>query len=166
MLRHARLPTGGERPARDRCQAIHATPVSSCAAIGTPEVAMDSLIISRDKSLRAFIDSLLRSESRIWTAPDLIGADQACSALDLDLIIFDLASFRDVEALALLKKHASRALWLTLGEASDIALEITALQAGADGYLAKPFAGEQFLAHVHALQATTQKGRHGRENRP
>ncbi len=112
------------------------------------------LVVEDDPGVRTTLDQLLRFEGyRVLTAVD------GQEALDLlerhrpDLAVVDVVMPR-LDGLALcrmLRRRGDRLPVLVLTARHQLGDRVAGLDAGADDYLAKPFATEELLARIRAL---------------
>ena len=116
---------------------------------------MRILVVEDERKVASFIRQGLEEEGHAVE----VAADGA-AALDLgladpafDLIVLDvMLPKRDGFAvLRTLREHAVRSPVLMLTARDAVGDKVAGLDAGADDYLAKPFAFEEFLARVRAL---------------
>ena len=110
------------------------------------------LVIDDEADVRSVVGRALRSDGHVVaTAGHLETARQRCHAADL--IVLDLR-LPDGFGLALcreLRTTGSRIPILLLTALSQVALRVEGLNAGADDFLAKPFAIAELRARVRAL---------------
>jgi two-component system response regulator TctD len=115
---------------------------------------MRILLVEDNEGLAEWLGRLLRGKN---FATDVVGdaasAEAAWSAYDYDLIILDLA-LPDRSGLSILREFRRRGQVtpvLVLTASAALEARVTGLDAGADDYLAKPFAVEELEARIRAL---------------
>jgi two-component system copper resistance phosphate regulon response regulator CusR len=115
---------------------------------------MRLLVVEDDPALRAAVEAGLRHAGH---AVDVAGSAAAAAArLDVepyDLLVLDLG-LPDADGLTLLTGLRRRGMTLpilVLTARGSLEARVTGLDAGADDYLAKPFAFPELLARVRAL---------------
>ena len=116
---------------------------------------MPILIVEDDPMARALLaDSLHTAGHEVAIAPDGDAALALCRRVRLDLIVADwiMPGMDGVELCRRLKADpALRALYVILLTAREgVADKVTALDAGADDYVVKPYAEGELLARVRA----------------
>lgn len=115
---------------------------------------MRLLIVEDEKKIADFIKRGLKEEGySVDTAPDGEEGHFLATTQEYDLIILDLM-LPKIDGLTLCRKLRSEKIttpifMLTAKDA--VKDKVTGLDAGADDYLIKPFAFEEFLARVRAL---------------
>lgn len=115
---------------------------------------MRLLIIEDEEKIASFIKRGLKEEGyAVDVAVDGEQGDFLAASQDYDLIVLDLV-LPKIDGISLLKKWreekiATPVLILTAKDA--VQHKVTGLDAGADDYLTKPFAFEEFLARIRAL---------------
>jgi DNA-binding response OmpR family regulator len=112
------------------------------------------LIVEDERKVAAFIRTGLEDEAFIVeVAGDGIAGEEAARRGDLDLIVLDLMlPGRDgVEVCRNLRRAGVRTPVLMLTARTSLKDKVEGLDSGADDYLTKPFAFEEFLARVRAL---------------
>ncbi|MGV9266092.1 response regulator transcription factor [Kitasatospora sp. NPDC003701] len=120
------------------------------------------LVVEDDPGVRNTLDQLLRFEGyRVLTSAD---GQEALELLDRqrpDLAVVDVVMPR-LDGLALcrmLRRRGDRLPVLVLTARHQLGDRVAGLDAGADDYLAKPFATEELLARIRALlRRTVQPG--------
>lgn len=114
---------------------------------------MRVLVVDDELDLRSVVTRALTQDGHaVTTATDLSGAREAVSTAT-DLLVLDL-SLPDGFGLALcreLRAERSTIPILVLTAHSEVARRVEALDAGADDFLAKPFALAELRARVRAL---------------
>ncbi|MFJ8436661.1 response regulator transcription factor [Kitasatospora sp. NPDC094019] len=112
------------------------------------------LVVEDDPGVRATLDQLLRFEGyRVLTATDGQGALELLERHRPDLAVVDVVMPR-LDGLALcrmLRRRGDRLPVLVLTARHQLGDRVAGLDAGADDYLAKPFATEELLARIRAL---------------
>ncbi|MFJ8623700.1 response regulator transcription factor [Kitasatospora sp. NPDC093550] len=118
------------------------------------------LVVEDDPGVRTTLDQLLRFEGyRVLTAGDGQEALELLEHRRPDLAVVDVVMPR-LDGLALcrmLRRRGDRLPVLVLTARHQLGDRVAGLDAGADDYLAKPFATEELLARIRALlrRATT-----------
>ena len=113
------------------------------------------ILIAEDDTILA--DGLSRSLRQAGFAVDGVvsgeAADSALSHEEYDLVILDLGLPRlaGLEVLRRLRRRESRVPVLILTAADSVEQRVTALDLGADDFMAKPFALSELEARVRAL---------------
>ena len=121
---------------------------------------MKILVVDDDRSVR---DTL--RQSLTFNGYDVIQATDGEEAQTLirkenpDLVIMDgiLPKVDGLEILRSLRGSGSEVLVLMLSQKHDVADRVAGLDAGADDYLAKPFALEELLARVRSLYRRSRR---------
>ncbi len=117
------------------------------------------ILIAEDDPVLA--DGLVRSMRRLGYVPDQVRqgdeADAALSTQTFDLVILDLGLPRlhGLEVLRRLRARHGSTPVLILTAADSIDQRVQGLDAGADDFMAKPFALEELEARVRALGRRT-----------
>jgi DNA-binding response OmpR family regulator len=125
--------------------------------------AMRILVVEDERKVASFIRQGLEEEGyAVDVAPDGAAAvDLALGGTTYDLIVLDvmLPKQDGFAVLRALREHRMGAPVLMLTARDRVPDKITGLDLGADDYLTKPFAFEEFLARVRALlrRATAQR---------
>ncbi|HTI14262.1 MAG TPA: response regulator transcription factor [Dictyobacter sp.] len=114
---------------------------------------MKILIIDSDRDLVEMLASWLKTlEYEVYRALVFERIEAEWIAHNPDLVILDTAiSGGDVLPLCCALRGQHDALILVMTDGKDVHDEVRCLEAGADGYLRKPFFPSQLLAHIHAL---------------
>ncbi|WP_424216854.1 response regulator transcription factor (plasmid) [Streptomyces sp. BI20] len=116
------------------------------------------LVAEDDPGVRATLEQLLRFEGyRVVAAPDGAVALDLTESERPDLAIVDVVMPR-LDGLSLcraLRRRGERLPVLVLTARDQIGDRVAGLDAGADDYLAKPFAVEELLARIRALLRRT-----------
>ncbi|MEU8774173.1 response regulator transcription factor [Streptomyces sp. NPDC048606] len=112
------------------------------------------LVVEDDPGVRSTLDQLLRFEGyRVLQAPDGLAALALLDHEEPDLALVDVV-MPGMDGLALcrtLRRRGERLPLLVLTARDQIGDRVAGLDAGADDYLAKPFATEELLARIRAL---------------
>ncbi|MFJ4670658.1 response regulator transcription factor [Kitasatospora purpeofusca] len=112
------------------------------------------LVVEDDPGVRTTLDQLLRFEGyRVLTATDGQDALELMERHRPDLAVVDVVMPR-LDGLALcrmLRRRGDRLPVLVLTARHQLGDRVAGLDAGADDYLAKPFATEELLARIRAL---------------
>ncbi|MFB7382281.1 response regulator transcription factor [Kitasatospora purpeofusca] len=112
------------------------------------------LVVEDDPGVRTTLDQLLRFEGyRVLTATDGQDALELLERHRPDLAVVDVVMPR-LDGLALcrmLRRRGDRLPVLVLTARHQLGDRVAGLDAGADDYLAKPFATEELLARIRAL---------------
>lgn len=114
---------------------------------------MKLLIVDSDKDMVEMLTGLLKTYGyEVHRAYSGERAKQEWAKYEPDLVIMDTA-LPDVDALAMCQdlRRSHDALVLVLEAKGDVQAEVRCLDAGADGYLRKPFFPLQLLAHIRAV---------------
>lgn len=116
---------------------------------------MRILVVEDNPRVASFVARGLREQS---FAVDVVSdGEEALASAEIhpyDLVVLDLALGRGIDGMDVcrrLRASGSRVLILMLTARDATADRIAGLNAGADDYLAKPFAFEELLARVRAL---------------
>jgi DNA-binding response OmpR family regulator len=115
---------------------------------------MRILVVEDERKVAAFIRTGLEDETYdVEVVPDGVTGEAAARRRSYDLIVLDLMlPGRDgVEVCRNLRRGGVRTPVLMLTARADLKDKIEGLDSGADDYLTKPFAFEEFLARVRAL---------------
>ncbi|MCU0793998.1 MAG: response regulator transcription factor [Opitutaceae bacterium] len=115
---------------------------------------MRILIVEDESQLARHVASALTRHGHVPTIKnDGLEALQAASAQPPDLIVLDLnlPGLDGLSVLARLKQAGCPSRVLILTARNEVEHRIKGLNAGADDYLAKPFAMEELLARIEAL---------------
>ncbi len=123
---------------------------------------MHLLIVEDDPRIASFLSKGLRAEG--WTTSIAERADEAQHVLersgaDLDLVLLDLGlPGGDGETvLRRLRQRDQRLPVIVLTARAEVADRVRGLDAGANDYLAKPFAFEELLARIRAVRRTAEQ---------
>ncbi|MEV6974023.1 response regulator transcription factor [Kitasatospora sp. NPDC093806] len=112
------------------------------------------LVVEDDPGVRTTLDQLLRFEGyQVLTATDGQAALELLEHRRPDLAVVDVVMPR-LDGLALcrmLRRRGDRLPVLVLTARHQLGDRVAGLDAGADDYLAKPFATEELLARIRAL---------------
>jgi DNA-binding response OmpR family regulator len=112
------------------------------------------LVVEDERKVAAFIRTGLEDETfSVEVAADGLAGEEAARRGDYDLIVLDLMlPGRDgVEVCRNLRSAGVRTPVLMLTARTSLQDKVAGLDSGADDYLTKPFAFEEFLARVRAL---------------
>jgi DNA-binding response OmpR family regulator len=112
------------------------------------------LIVDSDRDMVEMLTSLLRSyDYEVRRAYSGEHARSEWLAHEPEMVLLDSA-LRDVDAAAMCREMQAKhdALVLVLAERADAHTEVRYLDAGADGFLEKPFLPNQLLAHINAIK--------------
>ena len=115
---------------------------------------MRILVIEDERQLAGHITRALARHGHMASAcHDGVGGLQAVLTDPPDLVVLDLnlPGLDGLGVLARLRQAASPARVLILTARGEVEHRVKGLQAGADDYLAKPFAMEELVARVEAL---------------
>ncbi|MCI3935418.1 response regulator transcription factor [Streptomyces sp. AN091965] len=116
------------------------------------------LVVEDDPGVRSTLDQLLRFEGyRVLLAPDGLRGLALIEEESPDLAVVDVV-MPGLDGLALcrmLRRRGDRLPVLVLTARDQIGDRVAGLDAGADDYLAKPFATEELLARIRALLRRT-----------
>ncbi|HEX5656832.1 MAG TPA: response regulator transcription factor [Polyangiales bacterium] len=115
---------------------------------------MRLLIVDDDGELRdLLVRALERDGNQVTAAADVAQARAAIARGRVDLVVLDLAlpDGTGIELCEELRANASTLPVLMLTAHSEIGQRVRALDAGADDFLAKPFAVAELRARVRAL---------------
>jgi two-component system copper resistance phosphate regulon response regulator CusR len=115
---------------------------------------MRLLVVEDDSRLRAGLAQGLRDAS--YAVDDVDSAEEAAERLridEYDLVVLDLGlpGASGLDLLTALRRRGTAVPVLVLTARGSLEDRITGLDAGADDYLAKPFALAEMLARVRAL---------------
>ncbi|NQV71487.1 response regulator transcription factor [bacterium] len=112
------------------------------------------LLIEDEKNVASFISQGLEEEGHLvtWVENGLVGLETAVSgAFDLILLDVRLPYMDGYEVARRLRLHQPDVPILMLTALNAVENRVKGLQAGADDYLAKPFAFEELSARIDAL---------------
>jgi len=112
------------------------------------------LVVEDEEKIAQFIRrGLLEAGYEVEVLSNGEAAFQAAREKDYDAIVLDVAlpGRNGVEVCRSLRQHRRNAPILMLSALGSVADKIAGLDAGADDYLTKPFAFEEFLARIRAL---------------
>ena len=116
---------------------------------------MKTLVIEDDRRIAAFLDRGLTAEGYQVTV-ELDGRDglERARSGEFELVILDrmLPYVDGLEIARMLREEHSPAKILMLTAKDSLRDKVEGLRGGADDYLTKPFAFEELLARLHALQ--------------
>ncbi|MFE7593795.1 response regulator transcription factor [Kitasatospora sp. NPDC057512] len=125
----------------------------------TADARRTVLVVEDDPGVRATLDHLLRFEGyRVLTTADGQEALELLEHRRPDLAVVDVVMPR-LDGLALcrmLRRRGDRLPILVLTARHQLGDRVAGLDAGADDYLAKPFATEELLARIRALLRRTE----------
>ncbi|MFF2617422.1 response regulator transcription factor [Kitasatospora sp. NPDC058046] len=125
----------------------------------TADARRTVLVVEDDPGVRATLDHLLRFEGyRVLTTADGQEALELLEHRRPDLAVVDVVMPR-LDGLALcrmLRRRGDRLPVLVLTARVQLGDRVAGLDAGADDYLAKPFATEELLARIRALLRRTE----------
>ncbi|WP_049655787.1 response regulator transcription factor [Kitasatospora sp. MY 5-36] len=125
----------------------------------TADARRTVLVVEDDPGVRATLDHLLRFEGyRVLTTADGQEALELLEHRRPDLAVVDVVMPR-LDGLALcrmLRRRGDRLPVLVLTARHQLGDRVAGLDAGADDYLAKPFATEELLARIRALLRRTE----------
>ncbi|MCX7975048.1 MAG: response regulator transcription factor [Candidatus Aminicenantes bacterium] len=114
---------------------------------------LKALVVDDDKSIRRFLIAALTSYGyEVWDAENAEKAIDLFFSLRPDILILDLGlPDRDgIEVIHQVRRKASTPI-IILSVREEAADKISALDAGADDYLTKPFRVEELLARLRAV---------------
>lgn len=115
---------------------------------------MRVLVVDDDPDVRSVLERALEREGHVVvSAPDLAGARLALAAGETDVIVLDLGlpDGSGVELCRTLRAERETVPVLVVTARSEVSRRVEALDAGADDFLAKPFAIAELRARVRAL---------------
>lgn len=114
---------------------------------------MKILVIEDNKTVAKSVRALLKSHFLIDLAFTGKEAQEEIASNTYDLIICDLLlpDMSGIEVCHFIRKHQITTPILMLTAQSDTARKVTALDAGADDYLTKPFSFDELQARIRAL---------------
>ncbi|RST04513.1 DNA-binding response regulator [Streptomyces sp. WAC07149] len=119
------------------------------------------LVVEDDPGVRSTLDQLLRFEGyRVVQAADGIQGLAVLDREEPDLALVDVV-MPGLDGLSLcrtLRRRGDRLPVLVLTARDQVGDRVAGLDAGADDYLAKPFATEELLARIRALLRRTEAG--------
>ncbi|MFD8142183.1 response regulator transcription factor [Streptomyces sp. NPDC059708] len=117
------------------------------------------LVVEDDPGVRSTLDQLLRFEGyRVVQAADGVAGLAALDREEPDLALVDVV-MPGLDGLSLcrtLRRRGDRLPVLVLTARDQVGDRVAGLDAGADDYLAKPFATEELLARIRALLRRTE----------
>src|ERR1700690_1676720 len=121
----------------------------------TPSIdPMRVLLVEDEPRMAALIRRVMTAEHHVVdVAPDGVGALAFIDGSAYDLVILDrmLPDLDGLEVLRLMRARGLKAAVLLLTALGSVEERVAGLDAGADDYLAKPFAFSELLARVRAL---------------
>ena len=112
------------------------------------------LVVEDDSTVRNLITTTLKSNDyRYITAPNGEGAIAAASSQQPDIVLLDLG-LPDMDGVQVIKRIRSWSQMpiIVISARSEDSDKITALDAGADDYLTKPFSVAELLARLRVTQ--------------
>lgn len=115
---------------------------------------MRLLVVDDDVELRdLLVRALERDRHQVTAVPNVALARRALGKGDIDLVVLDLAlpDGTGIELCRELRRAGSDMPLLVLTAHSEVGRRVKALDAGADDFLAKPFAVAELRARVRAL---------------
>ncbi|MFD0417789.1 response regulator transcription factor [Streptomyces sp. NPDC127108] len=116
------------------------------------------LVVEDDPGVRSTLEQLLRFEGyHVLVAADGFGALSVLEERRPDLAMVDVVmpGLDGLELCRMLRRRGERLPVLVLTARHQIGDRVAGLDAGADDYLAKPFATEELLARIRALLRRT-----------
>ncbi|WP_405656647.1 response regulator transcription factor [Streptomyces sp. RK9] len=116
------------------------------------------LVVEDDPGVRSTLEQLLRFEGyHVLVAADGFGALSVLEERRPDLAMVDVVmpGLDGLELCRMLRRRGERLPILVLTARHQIGDRVAGLDAGADDYLAKPFATEELLARIRALLRRT-----------
>lgn len=119
---------------------------------------MKILIVEDDRSVSSLISTTLRINHYSFIAAATGGeAISLCASHHPDLILLDLG-LPDIDGIEVIRtvRTWSKAVIIIISARGEDADKITALDAGADDYLTKPFSIEELLARIRAAHRRMQ----------
>jgi len=111
------------------------------------------LVEDEPEMVSALRAALIRHDMIMDHAPNLFEAEEIAAACNYDVLVLD-RQLPDGDGLTLIPKLRAKGNLvpvLVLTVRGDLADRVAGLDQGADDYLAKPFAFEEFLARLRAL---------------
>lgn len=129
-------------------------------AVAAPDAALTGvrvLVVEDDRSIG---EQLLRGLSRAGCHVDLVGsARDALARIDAEIILLDLGlpDGDGLELCARLRKVTPAPILVVTARDTEQA-RVTALDSGADDYIAKPFGFAELLARMRAVRRRSQGG--------
>lgn len=117
---------------------------------------MRCLVVDDDDSPREFIVRVLRRAGhRVAGAPDMAAAREYLGGEEVDVVLLDLEmpGVRGVAAIAAVREICPSARVLVVSGHDDPRHVVSALEAGADGYLLKDEIGEALSDALQAVRA-------------
>jgi DNA-binding response OmpR family regulator len=120
---------------------------------------MRILIVEDDKRIAAFVAKGLRAEGHAVTITgDADDADDTlettADAIDLVLLDLGLPGRGGLEVLTRLRRRGATTPVIVLTARAEVDDRVRGLDAGANDYVTKPFAFEELLARIRAVQRT------------
>lgn len=115
---------------------------------------MRILVIEDDPSTSAHIASVLSMDGwQVESAPDGFRGLSMATTRDYDVIVVDrmLPRLDGMSVVRAIRHHGRQSPMLMLSALSDVDHRVEGLDAGADDYLAKPFARSELQARINAL---------------
>jgi DNA-binding response OmpR family regulator len=115
---------------------------------------MRVLLVEDEPRMAALIRRVMTAEHHVVdVAPDGVGALAFIDGSAYDVVILDrmLPDLDGLEVLRLMRARGLKAAVLLLTALASVEERVAGLDAGADDYLAKPFAFSELLARVRAL---------------
>jgi DNA-binding response OmpR family regulator len=113
-----------------------------------------ALIVEDEESIAELTSRLLEMEGfRVDIAPTASEGSRLASASDYAMVILDmnLPDGRGMDVLATIRKRCKTTPILIVSGVNETAITVAALDAGADGYLHKPYHTAELRARVRAL---------------
>jgi two-component system, OmpR family, response regulator len=114
---------------------------------------MRILVVEDDEVVQSAVARALRADGHAVTTASDLAAARECVAAGVDLVVLDLRlpDGFGLELCRELRGDASQAAILLLTALSDVARRVEGLDAGADDFMAKPFAISELRARVRSL---------------
>ena len=131
------------------------TPIASCdSALSFENRTVRILVVEDEKKTGAFIAKALKAEG--FAVDVLRDGDDALAAIQItpfDAVVLDIMLLgRDgLSVLKQMRAHGNETPVLLLSARGEVNEKVEGLNAGAEDYLAKPFALEELIARVRAL---------------
>ena len=115
---------------------------------------MEILVIEDDRRIASFIERGLTAEGhQVWVESDGRNGLERARDENLDLIVLDrmIPYVEGLELTRILREEKRSVMVLMLTARGEVQDRIDGLRAGADDYLAKPFAFDELIARIDAL---------------
>lgn len=115
---------------------------------------MDILLVEDDDDFRETLSSVLeRKDYNVVCAADGLEAWEKLQKKQFDIVLADwnMPNFTGLDLCKMARDHGKNLPFLMITARDMIGDKVTALEAGADDYLVKPFSNKELVARINAL---------------